>query len=504
MPTLPDVPKLPNLRKIARERRIQRIGRVLYQRVLLRSGRQVAKRLHLDSRNVLLFLLSVVLAGLTIPLLEPTGLPREAILMASIFVIASLLWVTEALPLFATAIVIIGLQVVLLANPGGWAALGFEAGPTPDYRTFLEPLADPIIVLFFGGFVLAKGATKQNIDLALAGIILRVFRGRPELVMLGLMLVTAVFSMWMSNTATTAMMITLVVPMLEQVPKGDPLRKGLLLSVPLAANIGGMGTPIASPPNAVAVGFLQSAGHDVSFLDWMLMAVPLMMALLAVTWVLLRRLFPPKNDDLHLVPEEQEITGWGWFVVVVFVVTIGLWLSEAWHGLPTAVVAMVPAIAFTATSMLKQHDINGLEWNILILIAGGIALGRGMQLTGLDVALVESLPMTAVLVLPVLIVATLLLSTFMSNTAAANLLLPIGVSFAVALPGPGAVVVGVCIALAASVSMALPVSTPPNAIAYAQGDLETRDFIRIGAMVGVIAVTLIVLFGNPIVSFWMT
>jgi len=495
---------LSDFRRINRERRIQRIGRVLYQRVALRTGRQVVKRLRLDSRNVLLFLFSIAAAAATVPLLEPTGLPREAILMASIFVVASLLWVTEALPLFATAIVIIGLQVVLLANPGEWAGLGFEVGITPDYRTFLEPLADPIIVLFFGGFVLAKGATKQNIDLALAGIILKVFRGRPALVMLGLMLVTATFSMWMSNTATTAMMITLVVPMLQQVPKGDRLRKGMLLCVPLAANIGGMGTPIASPPNAVAVGFLQSAGYEISFLDWMLMAVPLLLILLAVTWWLLQRIFPPDDANVNLEPESEPITPWGWFVVVVFVVTIGLWLSEAWHGLPTAVVALVPAIAFTATSMLKQHDINGLEWNILILIAGGIALGRGMQITGLDEALVASLPLTAALVLPVLVVATLLLSTFMSNTAAANLLLPIGVSFAVALPGPGAIVIGVCIALAASVSMALPVSTPPNAIAYAQGDLETRDFMQIGAIVGLLAILLIIVFGAPIIGFWMT
>ncbi len=495
---------LGKFRRINRERRIQRVGRVLYHRVMLRTGRQVVKRLRLDSRNVLLFLLSIIAAAATVPLLEPTGLPREAILMASIFVIASLLWVTEALPLFATAIVVIGLQVVLLANPGEWAGLGFEIDDTPEFRFFLEPLSDPIIVLFFGGFVLAQGATKQNIDVALAGVILRVFRGKPELVMLGLMLVTAVFSMWMSNTATTAMMITLVVPMLAQIPKGDRLRKGMLLCVPLAANIGGMGTPISSPPNAVAVGFLQSAGFDISFLDWMLMAVPLMAILLAITWYLLKWLFPPQSEGINLEPEEHEITGWGWFVVIVFVVTITLWLSEAWHGLPTAVVALIPAIAFTATSMLTQKDINSLEWNILILIAGGIALGRGMQVTGLDVALVESLPLTAMLVLPVLVLATLALSTFMSNTAAANLLLPIGVSFAVALPGPGAIVIGVCIALAASVSMALPVSTPPNAIAYAQGDLETKDFILIGAIIGSAAILLIILFGAPIISFWMS
>ena len=179
-------------------------------------------------------------------LFQMGNLSREAVYMAGIFVLAALLWATEALPLFATAILIIALEIILLANPGGWMGFGFADSNSPDYRVFLEPLANSVIVLFFGGFLLAHAILKEGVDQTMAGAVLRLFGASPRRVMLGLMVITAVFSMWMSNTATTAMMITLTVPMFSQLPVGDRLRKGLVLCVPFAANIGGMGTPIAS------------------------------------------------------------------------------------------------------------------------------------------------------------------------------------------------------------------------------------------------------------------
>ncbi len=471
--------------------------------------RRLARRIKppLRLQNVAYFLAAVAVAVLAVVALEASALPREAVLMSGIFVLAALLWVTEALPLFATAILVIGLEIVLLANPGGWAGLGFERGPSPDYRTFLAPLSDPIIVLFLGGFLMAQAAIKERVDHALAGVILRLFRGRPRSVMMGLMLVTAAFSMFMSNTATTAMMITLVAPMLAQIPAGDPVRKGLVLSVPFAANIGGMGTPISSPPNAVVVGFLEQAGYEITFLEWMLIAVPLAGGLLLLSWELLWTLFRTRVPDLRLEPVSRGIDGRGWYVIAVMGLTIGLWLSEQLHGLPTAVVALVPAVAFTATGLLGRRDYNGLEWHILTLIAGGIALGAGMQVTGLDRIVVEAIPLEGRFVVAVMVVATLLLSTFMSNTAAANLLLPIGISLAaagaVAGGGPGALQLGISIALAASVAMALPVSTPPNAIAYAQGEFETRDLALAGSLIAALAAALIVAFGGPVISFWL-
>jgi solute carrier family 13 (sodium-dependent dicarboxylate transporter), member 2/3/5 len=454
-------------------------------------------------RPPLYFLAAVVVAVAATVALLAADIPREAAFMGGIFVLAAILWVTEILPLFATALLVIGLEVILLANPGEWAGLGFETGPSPQYQSFLAPLADPIIWLFLGGFLIAAAAVKEGVDQVLAGIVLHPFQGSARRVMLGLMIVTAFFSMFMSNTATTAMMMTLVGPVLAQIPRGDPARKGVVLGVPFAANIGGMGTPISSPPNAVAVGFLEQAGVSVSFLGWMLVAVPLAAILLFITWGLITMRFRSTTPDQHLAAGGGVLEGRGIYVLAVIVVTIGLWLSDQWHGLPAAVVALLPAIAFTATGLLNRTDFNTLEWHILVLIAGGIALGAGMQVTGLDRLVVGAVPTAGFFVLAPLAIATVLLSTFMSNTAAANLLLPVGVALAATGAGPGALEAGIAIALSASVAMALPVSTPPNAIAFAYGELETRDLAITGSIVSVISIVLIVLFGGPIIRFWL-
>ena len=301
--------------------------------------------------------------------------------------------------------------------------------------------------------------------------------------------------MWMSNTATAAMMIALVAPIVTQLPPGEPFRKALVLAVSVGANLGGLGTPIASPPNAVAVGFLRQAGHPVGFLEWMLIAVPLMTFLILVAWLLLWRIFRPRTAELRLELVRHPISARGFYVVGVFSMTVLLWLTEHWHGLPAPVVALLPAIALTAPGLLSRDDLHQLPWNILILIGGGIALGSGIQMTGLDRLLVRQLPAGSggLWLLVALVLATILVSTFMSNTAAANLLLPIGISTA----GSGSpVLAAVSIALAASVSMALPISTPPNAMAYASGEITTRDLARIGILLGLIAAVLIVVGGQ--------
>jgi solute carrier family 13 (sodium-dependent dicarboxylate transporter), member 2/3/5 len=454
-------------------------------------------------------LLTAALAGgLTFLILHQTGgMPREAVFMAAIFALAALLWMTEALPLFATSLLVIGLQLVLLSNPGDWPGFGFETEPSPSFREILHIAADPVLLLFFGGFLLARAAVKENVDKAISSLLLLPFGSRPGILLLGLMLVTATFSMWMSNTATTAMMVALIAPILARMEKGDRFRKGIVLAIPFGANIGGIGTPIASPPNAIALGFIQKSGFKIGFLDWMLVAVPLMLVLLAAAWSILYFLYRPQAPGMRLAAERFPVSKRGWFVVAVFTVTVLLWLSDRWHGLPAAVVALLPAIAFTATGILNRDDLNRIEWNILILIAGGISLGAGMQMTGLDQHLVRLLPenIGGAALLAVLLGATFFLGTFMSNTAAANLLLPIGVSSAALLSpeaGIGPVQISLSIALAASMTMALPISTPPNAIAYSTGEFNTFHLAAAGLPLGVTALVLIIFYGGPALRFW--
>lgn len=455
-----------------------------------------------NTRILSIFLTCLIIAGgVVYYFIDRTDHNREVALMAGIFSLACLLWVTEALPLFATALLIIGLEILLLSNPGEWELLGFEDGSSPDFTFFLEPLSDSIIILFFGGFILAKAAVKRGVDASLAAYVLRFFGRTPAKVMMGMMLITAFFSMWMSNTATATMMITLLVPLFTQIPKEHHFQKGLLLAIPFAANIGGMGTPIASPPNAVAIGFLNSVGITISFPEWMMISIPLVIIMLFVAYQIIFNSYKPTNLDHEIALEKKKIDGKGRFVIFIFMVTIGLWLTETFHGVPTAVVALIPAVVFTATGLLNKNDINGLEWSILLLIAGGIALGKGMTTTGLDQVLASFLPGNSPFLFGILVVSTLIMSTLISNTATSNLLIPIGVSLAVSIDATNTYFIkeiAFGIALAASMAMALPVSTAPNTIAYAQGKLNTSDFASIGAILGVIAVLIIILGGYGI------
>jgi len=440
-------------------------------------------------------------------LLRFSGLPREGALMAGIFVLAALLWMTEVVPLFTTSLIVIGLEVVLLANPGEWPGLGFETRSAPSYQEVLTAAADPVLALFFGGLVLASAATKEGVDAALVRLLLHPLGDRPLFLLLALMLLTAVFSMWMSNTATAAIMVAVGMALTAQLPADEPFRKGLLLSVPFSANIGGLGTPVASPPAAIAVAYLEQAGHPVGFLQWMAVSVPLMLSLLVFTWLLLWWYFHPSRVVLNLEMSSQPLTHRGWYVIAVIVMTISLWMSEGWHGLPAAAVALIPAVAFTATGLLKREDINHLEWTVLILIAGGISLGAGMQWTGLANEIADWLPSPAyaggLLLLTALVALTMVLSTLMSNTAAANLLLPLAMAAATVGGEKASIIqIAMSIALTASVSMALPVSTPPNSIAYSQGVVAKRDMARMGVVIGIVAAALVIGLGNPVLRFW--
>jgi len=427
--------------------------------------------------------------------------------MAGILVLGVLLWVTEAIPLFATSLLIIGLQVALIANPGNWSGLGFANGQSPSAREVLGAAADPILLLFFGGFLLSHAAVKEGVERVLANLLLRPFGTHPRQVLLGLLVVTMLFSMWMSNTATAAMMLALAAPLLAVCPPGDRFRKALLLAVAFGANIGGLGTPIASPPNALALGFLHKAGHDVSFAAWMSVAGPLMLLMLLFTWILLWKLFPPTSTELRFSYQSERLSTRGWFVTGVFALTALFWITDTRHGVPSAVVALMPMILLTASGIFTAADLGKIEWSVLLLVAGGISLGSGMQLTGLDQALVRLLPLSEAGgrgTLALLVFGTIALGTFMSNTAAANLLLPIGITVGMKLSvgATSTVQIAVCIALAASMSMALPISTPPNAMAYARGELTIKDLAVPGLVVGTVA-GLLITFGSGYLLRWL-
>ena len=423
------------------------------------------------------------------------GWPRQQVIVAAIVSGTILLWVLEILPLFSTAFMSMAAQILFLGNPGGWSWVGFEDGQGPPAEAFLRAAVDPVLLLFFSGLILARAISKTGVHHHIAARLLRPMAGTPDRLLLGVILATALLSLVMSNTATTALMLTLIAPILRQLRATDAFRKALVLAVPTSANIAGMSTPVASPPNAIAMSYLARGDISFGFQDWIVLAAPVVLILLATTWWWLLRCYPPGGAEWRLSFSEASLSGRGAWVVAVAALTFAAWLSEPWHGVPASVAALLPVALLFATAVLDRADVNSLDWDVLILIAGGLTLGYSLQVTGMDQRLAAAVPTSAgrFATLAALGFATLSLGTFFSNTAIASMLMPVAVAVAAGANPLDLTSAALMVALAASMSIALPVSTPPNAMAYASGELTSGDFLRSGGYIGVCGTVIILL-----------
>ena len=413
----------------------------------------------------------------------------------AIFLAAAACWVLEPIPIFATSVLAIALELLLVSNKGLFFftrdSRAGDFGKLLSYSDIFATFASPIIMLFMGGFFLAMAATKYRLDVNLARVILRPFGTKPHRIMLGLMTITAIFSMFMSNTATTAMMLAVLTPVLASLPEGDKSRAGFALSIPVAANIGGIGTPIGTPPNAIAMQYISKIAN-LSFGEWMLFAVPYVAVLLLFSWVLLCRFFPSSQASLTLTIKGSFMkTGKALTVYAVFALTVLLWMMGDLHGMNSYVVAMLPVTVFTCTRIITREDLKTISWDVLWLLSGGIALGLALEKTGLAARVVNSIPFGSLSPLIVLAAASLLtfaMANFMSHTATANLLLPLMAAAATGMSGleivGGPVGLLVAVTFASSLGMSLPISTPPNALASATGMVTTRDMAKTGIIIG--------------------
>ncbi|MBU1638633.1 DASS family sodium-coupled anion symporter [bacterium] len=451
--------------------------------------------------NLNLFVILKVLIILALAIgarfLPIPGLTEASKICLMIFVAAAGLWITEAIPPFATAIMVIVTSTYWLGQPGG--PLGFDPG---GYQIFLNPVASPVLVLFFGGFILAIAATKHGFDVRLAAAFIKPFGTHPSRVLLGIILTTGVFSMFMSNTATTAMMIAILTPLLKHFEGRGPFKKAMVLAVPFAANIGGIGTIIGTPPNAVAASVLAGMGHQISFIDWMIIGVPLVAVLLVILWLLLIAVFKPKKEEFDILfPKPIEVTWDLAMVVVTFCVTVLLWLTEPLHGMRAAVVALLPIGVFTMFGIIDKHDLKKIDWDVLVLVAGGMTLGVAMKSSGLSQVLVNELSFLSIPAFALMLVAILisiLLSNFMSHTSASNMLVPIAASLAFVDPRISTIIV----AFSCSLAMSLPISTPPNAIAFATNTITTRELAKYGTITSVIGIAALMFMSWILMSVW--
>lgn len=438
-------------------------------------------------------------AGFLLPqFLQLEGLSPAGHRMLGIFFLAIAFWLTEAVPMFATAVLIIFLEVLLLSNrtilplPVTEAAGAFQAVP---YERFFASLADPIIILFMGGFCLASGATKFRLDQNLARVILAPFGTRPALVLMGFMITTCFFSLFMSNTATTATFMALVLPVIATLPAGDRLRTSLALSIPIAANIGGIGTPISTPPNAIAMGALAKMAPDgqspITFMQWVIGAFPFMIGFLIFAYGLLLVMFRPTVKEVRIGMEgrfDQSFKAWIFYGT--FAATVGLWMTEALHGINSNLIGFLPVVVLSCTRVFSVRDLQNLEWHVLWLVAGGIAMGTGIGATGMGEWFVGLFPWEAMgpaMLVAILTLAAVIVGSFISHSATANMLIPIALSLTMSdAIDLSPVTAAVFVAIGSSFAMALPISTPPNAIAYATGEVRVKDMAVTGTLIGAV------------------
>lgn len=404
----------------------------------------------------------------------------------ALFVLIGALWVTQALHLSVTA-----LLVPLLGALGGLM----------DLRTALASFAHPVIVLFLGGFALAAALQRQGLDRALAVVVLRLAMGRRSAAVALLFILTALLSMWLSNTATAAMVLPLALGLLHD-DDGPAERAFVLLGVAYSASIGGIGTLVGSPPNAIA-----AAQAGIGFAEWMRLGVPLVLLLLPLMAGVLFLLLRP-GLSAHPVLSTEDLPAWQWtrarrVTLVVFGLTAAGWIGAAPLGRALGVaadvdslVALVAMVALVASGAIGWPDIEQrTQWGVLLLFGGGLALSEVMAISGASqfmagalAAALQGAP-TPLLLLAV-VAFVVFLTELVSNTASAALLVPVflGVAASLGLPGP---VFAAAIAASASCAFMLPVATPPNAMVYATEQVPQATMMRCGLVLNGVCIGVI-------------
>lgn len=444
-------------------------------------------------------------------------LTPEAHRLAAVLSLVIVFWITEALPLAVTSLLGPSLAIVLQVAPAG--------------LTF-RPFASPTIFLFIGSFILAQALFVHRVNerVAFGVLSLKIVGARPARILIAYGLLAAFLSAWMSNTATAAMLVPIGVSLIKFMESASNIPKKygttLMLMTTYCCSRGGMATPVGTPPNLIAVGMISDQlDTRITFVQWMLFSVPIVLVLLAIVFVYLNWVGQTGIDEIpgieKIIAERKAALG-PWRrgeinALLAFGVTVTLWVGPGLlalilgreHPFAVSVLASVPesvaamsgvVLLFllprseTERSTITWKQAAQIDWGTILLFGGGLSLGALAASTGLAQVVAEGItglvPTNEVALTFAAALFTVVLSETMSNTAATNIAIPIVMSIALA-SGVNPIIPSVAAALSASVADALPVSTPPNAIVYATGRVKITDMIRYGIVMDVLAVTLV-------------
>ncbi len=427
--------------------------------------------------------------------------------------VVAILWFTEGISLVGTSILIPVLIVLT------------------DIRTptqALAPFFDPSVALIFGGFLIGRALTKYELDKRLALMILSRSSTSGGALIISVMGVTAFLSMWISNTASAAIMIPIALAIISRIQNSEirsKYGKALVLGVAYSATLGGVASLVGSPPNPLAASYITSfLGVSFSFASWLPFGLPVVVIMLPIIWqwIMFRFKIPKaidEMDDLRELSRKEYIRLGSMstqqkLVIGVFVSVILLWFTESvpdfianvigWsgHGISSSVVALIGGLSLIILGLLDEKDVSShISWASLLILGSGIALGGAMIDTGLSAFLAHQ--MTGLGILPSMIVVIIigivavLVTMVASNTGAAVILIPVAIPLAIGL-GIDPLLITMVIAIAVSMDFALPTGTPPSTIAYSTGKLEIREMISTGLVVDLIAILVV-----TILAVWL-
>ncbi|KAF8977793.1 low-affinity phosphate transporter [Entomortierella lignicola] len=431
----------------------------------------------------------------------------------AILIFASLLWATEAMPLFVTSLLVPLLVVmfrVMRSDDENHTRLDAYAAT----KKIFSLMFSPVIMLLLGGFAVAAAMSKFHIAKAMATVVLSRAGTRPSAVLLANMLVATVASMWISNVAAPVLCFSLIQPILRTLPPGSSFGKCLILGIALASNVGGMASPISSPQNIIAIEYMNPAP---SWFEWFFVALPVCLLCDLAIWALLLWVYEPSSNTPTISTirsTKDPITKTQVFVCAVTVLTILLWCLEhrlEWLFGDMGLIAIIPLLAFFGTGILTKEDFNNFLWTVIILAMGGIALGKAVESSGLLHMIAVQVQgyvsdMSAFAVCCVFASMVLVIATFISHTVGALIILPIVAQVGATLPDPHPRLLVMSAALMCSGAMGLPVSGFPNMNAIMMEDemgqqyLNTGDFLKVGVPSSVVACMTVVTVGYGLMS----
>jgi sodium-dependent dicarboxylate transporter 2/3/5 len=460
-------------------------------------------------------LLTGVAIGLFLYLVNPFDVEKNASKVLAVGGVMITWWIMEALPMPVVALL---------------PLIFFPLLKTARLDDTASSYAHPVIFLFMGGFMLGLAIEKWNLHRRIALNIVRLTGTSGNKIVLGFILSTGLLSMWLSNTATTMMMFPIalsVIHVMKENHKGEGnianFSLTIMLAIAYASNIGGIATVIGTPPNVAYVGYIREAfNYEVSFVNWMLLCMPLsILLLICLYWVTVKWLFPNriKSDQATRGLIRNELNQLGPMsaaekrVLVIFIGTALLWITrdlinnaQQWIKLDDTIIAVICAVVLficpsgkkdkDGEALLEWSDTSRMAWGILLLFGGGIALANALENAGLIGQLGTWLAQFAgsqfMLVLIVVIVA-LFLSEVMSNVAQVIVFAPVVTGLANAID-MDPLLLGIPMTLAASCAGMLPMGTPPNAIVFASGHIKLKQMVKAGFVMNIVAVILITLF----------